>query len=258
VTRLASGLAIAALVSLWGEPAPADPAPQPPCGNEVSPAYPEVEQPPVAKVWEHGELGRTWHPPQCTGWEDAGFSTLVVIAARFHYTGGRDDLLSRIGAISMYKGVQYWSTTHQQWRTLIVDAAGKTAESGDQRRDDFLPGELAAGHIMFFEQTDSLSGKGIYQMRVLSASADRIVFDTRNVSTMRIFMLPIFHPGELQSIYFLEHESKDVWRYYNITRTGKNASSLIAGHGASSINRAVAFYRHIAGIPTDKEPPAAR
>jgi hypothetical protein len=27
---------------------------------------------------------------------------------------------------------------------------------------------------------------------------------------------------------------------------------------ASYINRAVAYYRHIAGIPTDQEPPAAR
>ena len=27
---------------------------------------------------------------------------------------------------------------------------------------------------------------------------------------------------------------------------------------ASSINRAVAFYRHFVGIPTDQEPPAAR
>lgn len=176
----------------------------------------------------------------------------------FPLHGGRDDLLSRIGAISKYKGVQYWSTTHQQWRTLIVDAVAKTTQSGDQRRVDFSPEELAAGQVMFFEQTDSLSGKGIYEMRVLSASPDRLVFDTKNVSTMRIFMVPIFHPGELQSIYFLERESKDVWRYYNITRIGRDASTLISGHAASSINRAVAFYRHLAGIPTDSEPPAAR
>jgi hypothetical protein len=41
-------------------------------------------------------------------------------------------------------------------------------------------------------------------------------------------------------------------------RTGKNASKLINGHEASSINRAVAFYRYLAGIPTNLEPPAAR
>lgn len=30
------------------------------------------------------------------------------------------------------------------------------------------------------------------------------------------------------------------------------------GHMASPVNRAVAFYRALVGIPTDQEPPAAR
>jgi hypothetical protein len=62
----------------------------------------------------------------------------------------------------------------------------------------------------------------------------------------------------MQSVYFMERESPGVWRYYSIVRTGKNANSLTIGHEASSINRAVAFYRYLAGIATDKEPPAAR
>ncbi len=31
----------------------------------------------------------------------------------------------------------------------------------------------------------------------------------------------------MQSIYFLDRESDDVWRYYSIVRTGKNANQLI-------------------------------
>jgi hypothetical protein len=42
-----------------------------------------------------------------------------------------------------------------------------------------------------------------------------------------------------------------------ISRTGKNAILLTAEYEASSINRAVAFYRYLAGIPMDKEPPAS-
>ena len=75
---------------------------------------------------------------------------------------------------------------------------------------------------------------------------------------MRYSFVTLFHPGEMQSIYFLDRESADVWRYYSIARTGRNASRLAAGHESSSINRAVAFYRSLAGIPTDQEPPAAR
>jgi len=75
---------------------------------------------------------------------------------------------------------------------------------------------------------------------------------------MRYLLVPLFPPHELQAIYFLERQSSDIWRFYSITRTGKDASSLAAGHDASAVNRAVAFFRYFAGIPTDQEPPAAR
>jgi hypothetical protein len=61
----------------------------------------------------------------------------------------------------------------------------------------------------------------------------------------------------MQSIYFLDRESDVVWRYYNIVRTGMNASRF-AGNESSAINRSVAFYRYMVGIPTDREPAAAR
>jgi hypothetical protein len=202
-------------------------------------------------------MGRDWTPPACTGWTSRGFATLVVTVGRFRNSYGADTMLRRIGAISALKGMRYWSTTHRRWQTLIVGAHASTGPPDDRRREDFLPNEISAGKYLYFQQVDNLSGKAMYRMRVLSASPDRLVFDTENITTMRYLLIPLFHPGEIQSIYFLERESQDVWRYYSITRTGKNANSLTAGHEASSINRAVAFYRHLAGIPTDREPPAA-
>jgi hypothetical protein len=95
-------------------------------------------------------------------------------------------------------------------------------------------------------------------MHIAEASADRLVFDVENVSTMRYFFIPLLYPGEMQSIYFLDRESENVWRYYSIVRTGKNANQLITGNESSAINRAVAFYRCLVGIPTGQEPPAAR
>jgi hypothetical protein len=82
------------------------------------------------------------------------------------------------------------------------------------------------------------------------------VFDVENVSTMRYHFIPILDPSE-QSIYFLDRESDNVWRYYSIVRTGKNANGLIAGN-ESSVKQAVAFYRYLVGIPATQEPPAAR
>jgi len=133
-----------------------------------------------------------------------------------------------------------------------------TGPPSDQRRKDFSPDDIAEGRTLYFQQSDNLSGEATYRMRVLSASADRIVFDIENITTMRYFLIPLFRPGEIQSIYFFERESQEIWRYYSIVRTAKNVNELTAGHEASSVNRAVAFYRYLAGIPTDREPPAVR
>jgi hypothetical protein len=153
--------------------------------------------------------------------------------------------------------MRYWSTTHKRWQTLIVDAYALPGPAGGRRRSDFSPDEIAEGKILYYQMEDNLSGKAIYRMHVQSISPDRLVFDTENVSTMRYLLLPIFRAGEMQSIYFLERASQDVWRYYSISRTGANASKLSGGHAASSINRAVAFYRYLAAVPTDQEPPAS-
>jgi hypothetical protein len=183
---------------------------------------------------------------------------LVTTVARFRYASESEALLRRIGAISELAGMRYWSTTHKQWQTLIVNAHALSGPQLGYRRQDFTPDEMQTGKVLYFEQADNLSGTAIYRIHIAEASAGRLVFDIENVSVMRYLFVTLFRPGEMQSIYFLDRESADVWRYYSIARTGRNASRLATGHPASSINRAVAFYRALAGIPTDQEPPAAR
>jgi hypothetical protein len=232
--------------------------PQPPCGKEPVPAYPTLDDSPIVKAWSRSDFRSDWTPPVCTGWTEAGFTTLVTTVARFRHTSEVEGLLRHIGAISELAGMRYWSTTHQEWQTLIVEAHALTGLQPEHRRQDFTPDEMKTGKILYFEQTDNLTGKGIYRMRIAEASANRLVFDVENVSTMRYFFIPVLHPGDMQSIYFLDRESENVWRLYSLVRTGKNANRLITGNESSAINRAVAFYRWLVGIPTGQEPPAAR
>jgi len=232
--------------------------PQPPCGKEPIPPYPGLDDSAIVKSWSEPDLDRDWKPPACTGWAAVGFTRLVTTVARFRHTSEAESLLRHIGAISELTGMRYWSTTHKQWQTLIVDAYALTGVQHGQRRGDFAPEEMMEGNVLYFEQVDNLSGKAIYRMHIAEVSADRLVIDVENVTTMRYLLIPILHPGEMQSIYFLDRESENVWRYYSIVRVGKNANRLIAGNESSVINRAVAFYRYFVGIPTDREPPAAR
>jgi len=232
--------------------------PQPPCGTEPDPAYPGLDDPAIVKLWSKSDFGRDWKPPLCTGWAAIGFTTLVSTVARFRYESEAGGLLRHIGAVSELAGMRYWSTTRKQWQILILDAYALTRSQSGQRRQDFSPAELKEGEALYFEQVDNLSGEAIYRMHVAEASANRLVIEVENVTTMRYFLLPAIHPAEMQSIYFLDRESENVWRFYSITRTGKNANGLIAGNESSAINRAVAFYRHMVGIPTGQEPPEAR
>ena len=234
------------------------PGPRPPCGNEPVPPYPGLGDSASVKAWSRSEVGDDWRPPACTGWASPGFTTLVTISARFRYDSGADNLLRRIGAISELAGIRYWSSTSKRWQTLIVDAHALTGLQSSKHREDFRLDEIKEGIVLYFEQIDNRSGKAIYRMHVAEVSTDRIVFDIENVSTIRYFLVPLFRPGEIQSVYFFQQEAPGVWLYYSLTRTGSNANRLAAGHDASSINRAVAFFRYWAGIPTDSEPPAAR
>ena len=253
LTRL--GLFAILLCSAYGL---AQTGPQPPCGKESVPAYPALDDPPAMKVWNKSELGPDWKPPACTEWAATGFTTLVTTVARFRHNSEVEGLLRQTGAISELAGMRYWSTTHKQWQTLILEAYALTGMQSGQRRVDFLPDEIKEGRVVYFQQVDNLGGKAVYRLHVTEASPNRLVFDVENVGTMHYLFLTLFHPGELQSIYFLDRESEDVWRYYSIMRTGKNANPLVARNESSAINRAVAFYRSLVGIPTNQEPPAAR
>ena len=228
--------------------------PQPPCGAAPFPSYPDVAAAPAVKVWEH----TVWTPAACTAWSPMDSATIVATAARFRFAAGADGLRHKLGAISEMTGLVYWSTSSQKWQPLIVEAHALTSPASEERRKDFAPDEIAAGRILYVRQEDNLLGPAIYKIRILTAAADRLAFATENTTAIRRFGLEIFQATDIQSICFLDRESKDVWRYYNLTRMPKQASVLTMGHDASFINRAVALYRYLAGIPADQEPPAAR
>src|ERR1051325_2398571 len=150
--------------------------PQPPCGTEPVPSYPAADDSTIVKSWSKSEFGRDWRPSECTGWTGVGFTTLVTMAARFRYAAGADGLLRRIGAISELAGMRYWSTTHKQWQTLIVNAYALSGLQTNRARQDFMPDELKASKDFYYVQADNLSGKAIYRMHILEASTDRLVF----------------------------------------------------------------------------------
>ena len=241
------------LAALAVPPAAAASPPVPPCAGAPSPAAAALDAAPMIAVWSQGSLGANWRPPVCSAWRTPGFQSLIAVAGRFRLRGGDTALLARIGAVSKTAGIRYWSVSSESWKTLV-----ESAHAGvDKPRADFAPPEFTPGAALGFSQTDSGAGEVAYRFDVLERSPDRVVLSSRNSSAVRFLLVTLFHPGDLETLWVFDREGTDVWRAYSLTRVGAGANALASGHKSSGINRAVAFWRHFAGVPTDAEPPAA-
>ncbi|MCW2239637.1 DUF6675 family protein [Azospirillum canadense] len=234
-----------------------------PCEEVPVPAYAPPGQPPSVRVWSENAPQRNWEPPPCTGGSADRDRVLVTVAATFRTAvpglGGRPDgLIARVGAISTLTGVRYWSVSDEAWQPLVTSATALSGPGGAPRRD-FTPADISAGRDLFFVQTDSRSsGPVTFRIRVLEAGPNAVRFTVENVSPIDLFVITLFGPGDLQSFHSLERRSSDTWAYYGLLRAGAGASRLAGGHERFYVNRAVAFYRFLAGVPTDRDPPVAR
>jgi hypothetical protein len=231
----------------------------PPCdGTSPQPPYASIGTAPNVQMWKDQSLPEFPARAECLGWETPAFRTLIAVAGTLQTTDGADALLSRFGEISSLLLVRYWSTTDQTWRPLVLAAAALTQKVAGQARGDFTTAELKSGQDVYLSQRDSRgASEVIYRMRVRESTPDRFVIETENVTSVRLWALTLFKPGDLRSLYFIEQHSPDIWTYYGLTRIA-GGSWLVAGHEKSYINRAVALFRHFAGIPTDLEPPPAK
>jgi hypothetical protein len=235
-------LVLAGLIAASGAAQAGSAAPQPPCGADAAPAYAAPGEPPRVGLWLESELAaERWTAPSCLPWR--GPTRLVAaVAGRVAAPGGVADLLGRIGAFSRYESIRYWSSTHRDWRPLFGHAVRVDAASGgrDLQPDQFQPGRS-------IEYREAGPQGAAQRLTVLARTPDRVVLALQNVSEIRLGPLPLFAPGALQTTIFLDRESDDVWRQFQILRAGAGTSALALGSPESYANRLAAFFGYVAG-----------
>jgi hypothetical protein len=256
--RLGGYLGLCAVLLLASGKGVAESAPHPPCTSSPSPAYAKVGSLPAVHVWTGSDLGSDWVPAACTGWRPLAFRTLVAAAGRFRFSGPAEDLLARFAAVTALTTIRYWSVSDQRWENLVTSASALSGPDASMHRPDFQVDEMTAGADLYVVQNDNRSSNDVvYRMRVREFGPNRLTMETENVSSVRYLLLPLAGPGDLQALYVLERQTSTEWGYYSLARTSASTSLLLGGHEASYVNRAVALFRYIAGLPTDQEPPAA-
>lgn len=254
--RMLRAICICALVAV---PAEADAARVvPPCAGASVPAYAAPGEAPKIMTLRNTELDADWPPPLCAYLPASRPALLVALAGRFSGAQDRDALLMRWGAISTHTRIRYWSVTDHRWERLVIRAEALAGARTDMARADFAADEMVSGRDLYFAQEDNRSSAPvIYRMRLHDVTAHGFVVETENVSAVRYLLMTIYRPGDLRSVVFLEQDSQGDWDYYALTAIAAEPR-LFGASERSYINRAVALFRHIAGIPTDLEPPAAR
>jgi hypothetical protein len=259
-TRALIGAALAAalLGSCWmAAPADAAGGPLVPC-DAAAPVFPVFADPPNALNWHSSELGPGWSPAPCVAWAAQPFTILTALAGRFDFAGSADDLLLRFGTFSAWRGVLYWSVTDGRYQPLVIDATALAGPDASLRRPDFSLAELrSGGDLYFFQQDNRSSDRVVYRMRVVSIDADRLVLSVENVTSVSVFIFTAFDPGDLKSTYVFTRLGPTSWGYYSLSGAREGAA-LIGSHSSSYLNRALAIYRHLAGLPGDQGPPLAQ
>lgn len=231
--------------------------PRPPCAGPVHPAYGPIDGLPAVAVWTRADLSREgWQPPACLGWQ--GDSRLVAaLAARFRSPLSLEALSERLVAISQHPEIRFWAVTRREWRPLVVQSWALDRPDAVARRGDPRAGELVPGRDFYYAEDAEVGGRAIWRLRIVERTPDRLIVATENLTAIRVAMLTMFEPGALQVATVLQRDGVDAWSLYEITRAGAASSSFVAGYGSSYLNRLDAMRRHLAGVPTDRDPPVA-
>ncbi len=140
---------------------------------------------------------------------------------------------------------------------MFADAATLAGLDPESRRADYAPESLRPGRVFhFYQKENNLVGGVVYRVAIRERDADRLVFETVNATAMAFLFLDVIEAGGFRQLYFIERREGGIWRYYSLIWISRG-SDLAVSSPASFKNRAVAYFRYLAGLKMDREPPAA-
>jgi hypothetical protein len=225
-----------------------------PCVNSATSPTPPFSNPPHFRIWHRRDFGN-WQPPACFGWPPGDFSIVTAISGEFAFDGTGEDLLARIGAVSAFTGIKYWSAGDERWKTFITDSTALSGPDPKARRPDFTLDELKSGRDLYFLRADDRTSRPVlYRLWVSEAGPDRVVVHIGNASPVMVFIITAFDTGDIRSTYILEKIAPGRWGYYAMTLLLEGAL-VLGNQDESYMVRNVAIFRHLTGAPTDQTPP---
>lgn len=216
------------------------------CGSAPRTPIPAAGAQPVVATWVSTQAS-TSPAPDCTGLRARDFVLVTSVTARMAEAASADALLARMGAVSIMKGMTYWSEKDQRREVLITDAAAVTAAGSATRRADFSVSELKAGQTVYFAQHDNRASNEVgYSMRVVQATPTGWMVAIENTTPVKLYLVTLFEPGDIQTVISVEQLAPGQWGYRSLTGIRKVGVGSVESYRGSYANRAVAMFEHIA------------
>ena len=230
--------------------------PRVPCTGEVNPAYPGAGQSLVTSIWRQDQIPN-WVPPACLNWKAQTFDFMLAGAGRFRGVEDIETIARRVVSFSTLTKIRYWSTSNQEWRNLFDEAGSLSKPDLKSRRDDFTDNNVQTGaQLHYFQDENSFLGPVVFRMKVYERTFDRLVYSSVNTSPFQVALLDAVEAGKFEQYYFIQRGRNDTWTYFSLVRSQMNYAFL-APSPSSSLNRASAYFRHIAGLAYERKFPLA-
>jgi hypothetical protein len=164
-----------------------------------------------------------------------------------------DAILRRLGAASGLAGLRYWAASRGRWEDLFDEAPYAVADPDSrERRPDHAPADLAPGRDAYaYQDPAGPVGGAVYRTRVREAGPDRLVADSENATTARAGGLIPLRPGTIRLVHYFDRlPDGSGWAYYGLVGLATSPDTA-----RTYVNRAAALFRHLAGLPPEREPP---
>ena len=226
----------------------------PPCEGTPQPAYAHPGGAPAIASWTESD-NAAWQASPCLRWTADRTRLVTALSASLH-ADSLDELLARYGALSRYRSIRFWSIMHQAWENFVTAAGFTDGPDARFTYPDLVPDDFQTGKEFYYYEIDR-AGRTLHQMTVRHRSDSKAEITTENLTAVRFGIFTIFEPHALKTATFIERQATGEWGYYQTIGVGQGSDFIAVRSTSPYINRLIAFYRYMAGIPTDSLPPVA-
>ena len=176
-----------------------------------------------------------------------GIQTLVVALMPPSLRVRPDRTLRLYNLIHQFRtmeGIQYFSSTHNQVRTLftashVVKALGDRTPQGDPRYSSVEP-----AHEFLLEQDDSTFSKNLYAVTVKGHEGGAVELTMSNVERVWFGIIPVLRPGALKLTMVIQASADGEYLYFygNVAISATMVFGMEEQVRTSFYNRMVALY----------------